>query len=226
MRDYYEILGVSKSVNSAELKKAYRKLAIKYHPDKNPDNKEAEEKFKEAAEAYEVLNDPQKRQQYDQFGHKGVNSPNFGRGGMNMNDIFSSFGDIFSGHNPFGDFFEGQEQTHGKRGSNIMFKLKLTLKEIAYGVEKKITVNRMIIAKGVTFNTCNTCKGTGQEKKVVNTALGQLLMTTNCSVCSGKGQTIDTTPPGVDNTALETIEEIVSLKIPGVVSEGMQLSMT
>lgn len=226
-RDYYEILGVDKSAGDAEIKKAYRKVAIKYHPDKNPDNPEAEEKFKEAAEAYEVLSNPEKKQQYDRFGHAGMRGGGGGGGGgMNMEDIFSQFGDVFGGGSPFDSFFGGGGRRSGERkGTNLRIKLKLTLEEIANGAEKKIKVNRLVHAEGVTYQNCSTCKGAGQVRKVVNTMLGQMVSSSTCSACGGAGKTIKTRPPGVDSTGLQTKEEIIPVKIPAGVSEGMQLSM-
>ncbi|MDN5200537.1 molecular chaperone DnaJ [Fulvivirgaceae bacterium BMA10] len=225
-RDYYEVLGVDKSAGQDEIKKAYRKIAIKYHPDKNPDNPEAEEKFKEAAEAYEVLSSPEKKQRYDQFGHSGMNG-GFGGGGMSMEDIFSQFSDIFGeGGSPFDSFFGGGRGRRARRGSNLRIKLKLTLSELANGVEKKIKVSRLVPANGVTFKTCHTCQGTGQVRKVVNTMLGQMVSTSTCPTCSGSGQMIDKRPPGVDSSGLEHKEEVIPIKIPAGVSEGMQLSMS
>lgn len=195
-RDYYDILGVGKNATEEELKKAYRKMAIKFHPDKNPDNKEAEEKFKEAAEAYEVLKDPQKRAQYDRFGHEGMRG-GFGGGaggGMSMDDIFSQFGDIFGGGggggSPFDSFFGGGGGRRQRKGSNLRIKLHLTLQEIANGVEKKIKVNRLINADGVTYKNCPSCGGSGQMKKVVNTMLGQMVSAATCSTCSGSGKSL------------------------------------
>ncbi|HEX5170546.1 MAG TPA: molecular chaperone DnaJ [Cyclobacteriaceae bacterium] len=227
-RDYYEILGVGKSSSSEEIKKAYRKIAIQYHPDKNPDNKEAEEKFKEAAEAYEVLSDSEKRAHYDRFGHARPGNGGFGGGGMNMDDIFSQFGDIFGGEgSPFDSFFGGGgSRRRTRKGSNLRIKLKLNLEEIANGVEKKIKVNRLVRAEGVTFKTCTTCQGTGQMKRVVNTMLGQMVSATTCPTCDGSGQILDKRPPGVDNSGLVPKEEVISVKIPAGVSDGMQLSMT
>lgn len=227
-RDYYEILGVSKSASEQEIKKAYRKLAIKYHPDKNPDNKEAEEKFKEAAEAYEVLSKAETRQRYDQFGHEGMRGGGFGGGGMSMDDIFSNFGDIFGGHNPFESFFGGGGGggSRVRRGTNLRIKIKLSLEEIAHGAEKKIKVNRLMAAEGVTFKTCSACNGSGQVKKVMNTMLGQMVSASTCPTCGGNGKIIDQRPPGVDSSGLVSKEELITLKIPAGVSEGMQLSMT
>lgn len=226
-RDYYEILGVDKSASQDEIKKAYRKVAIKFHPDKNPDNAEAEEKFKEAAEAYEILSNAEKRQRYDQFGHAGMNGGGFGGGSMNMDDIFSQFGDIFGGGSPFESFFGGGGgRRRQRRGSNLRIKLSLTLSEIAEGVEKKIKVNRLVRADGVTFKTCSTCQGTGQVRKAVNTMLGQMVSTSTCPTCNGSGQLLDHRPPGVDSSGLVPKEEIIPIKIPGGVAEGMQLSMS
>ncbi len=227
-RDYYDILGVSKSATEDEMKKAYRKLAIKYHPDKNPDDNEAEEKFKEAAEAYEILSNAEKRAQYDRFGHEGMRGAGSAGGGMNMEDIFSQFGDIFGGGggSPFESFFGGGGRSRQRRGTNLRIKLQLTLDEIANGVEKKIKVNRLINADGVTFKACGTCGGSGQVKKVVNTMLGQMVSASTCHACSGAGKVIDKRPPGVDSTGLEMKEEVIPIKIPAGVSDGMQLSMS
>lgn len=230
-RDYYEILGVSKTATPEEIKKAYRKVAIQFHPDKNPDNKEAEEKFKEAAEAYEILSNPEKRAQYDRFGHARANGGGgFSGHNMNMEDIFSQFGDIFGGGggSPFDSFFGGTSSRGGRRqrkGSNLRIKLKLSLEEISSGVEKKIKVNRLVRAEGVTFKTCPTCQGSGQIRKVVNTMLGQMVSANTCGTCDGSGQVIDKRPAGVDNSGLVSKEEIISVKIPAGVGEGMQLSM-
>ena len=223
-RDYYEILGVGKSATPEEIKKAYRKIAIQFHPDKNPGNKEAEEKFKEAAEAYEVLSNADKRAQYDRFGHARMNGG--GQGNMNMEDIFSQFGDIFGG-GAFESFFGGGggSRKRARKGSNLRIKLKLGLEEIANGVEKKLKVNRLVRAEGVTFKTCNSCNGTGQIKRVVNTMLGQMVSASTCSSCDGSGQIIDKKPHGVDNSGLVSKEEVISVKIPAGVGEGMQLSM-
>jgi len=228
-RDYYDILGVSKSATKDEIKKAYRKVAIKFHPDKNPGNPEAEEKFKEAAEAYEVLGDDQKRARYDRYGHEGVR----GTGGfkssadMSMDDIFSQFGDIFGGHNPFESFFGGgaTRQASGRRGSNLRIKIRLTLEEIAHGADKKIKVNRLVLADGITFKSCGTCGGSGQIRKVVNTMLGQMVSATTCHTCNGSGKIVDKRPSGVDSSGLVQKEEIIDIRIPGGVEDGMQLSM-
>jgi molecular chaperone DnaJ len=230
-RDYYEILGVGKTATPEEVKKAYRKVAIQFHPDKNPDNKEAEEKFKEAAEAYEVLSDADKRAKYDRFGHARSGGGGFsGSHEMNMDDIFSQFGDIFGGNgSPFESFFGGSTRSGGRRqrkGSNLRIKLKLSLDEIANGVEKKIKVNRLTRAEGVTFQNCSTCQGSGQVRKVVNTMLGQMVSSSTCPTCDGAGQVIEKRPNGVDSSGLVSKEEIISVKIPPGVADGMQLSMS
>lgn len=225
-RDYYEILGISKTASAEEIKKAYRKMAIQYHPDKNPDNPEAEDKFKEAAEAYEVLSNADKKARYDQFGHQGLGgNGGYGGGGMNMEDIFSQFGDIFGGGG-FGSFFGGGGGRRTKKGTNLRVKLKLNLQEIANGVEKKIKVKRHIVAAGVTFKTCSACQGSGQVKKVVNTMLGQMVSASTCAVCGGNGQIVDKKPAEADSRGLIVKEEVISINIPGGVGEGMQLSMS
>ena len=227
-RDYYEILGISKGASESEIKKAYRKLAIKYHPDKNPDDSDAEEKFKEAAEAYEVLSNPEKKQRYDQFGHAGMgNQGGFGGGGgMNMDDIFSQFGDIFGGAfggGGFGGGGRGGRRT--RRGSNLRVKIKLTLEEIANGVEKKIKVNKLINADGVEFKTCSTCGGSGQITRVTQTILGAMQTASTCHVCQGSGQTIGKRPAGVDASGLKREETVIPIDIPAGVEEGMQLNV-
>ncbi|GAL83803.1 molecular chaperone, heat shock protein [Sporocytophaga myxococcoides] len=237
-RDYYEILGVSKSSSAEEIKKAYRKIAIKYHPDKNPDDPSAEEKFKEAAEAYEVLSSPEKRQRYDQFGHQGVGGGFGGGGGMNMDDIFSQFGDIFGGGSPFESFFGGGGGRGGRaqrRGSNLRIKLKLTLQEIAQGAEKKIKVKRYVACddcggngskNGASLQNCPVCQGTGQTRKVVNTMLGQMVSTSTCHACHGEGTTISQKCPTCEGEGRVLKEEVISIKVPAGVAEGMQLSMS
>ena len=238
-RDYYDILGISRSADQAEIKSAYRKLAIKYHPDKNPDNKEAEEKFKEAAEAYEVLSNPEKRQRYDQFGHSGGASGGYGGGGMNMEDIFSQFGDIFGGGSPFESFFGGGGGQRGGRrvakGSNLRIKVKLTLSEIAKGAEKKIKVNKQIVCSTCdgtgakdksSFHTCRTCGGTGAVRRVTNTILGQMQTTSTCPTCNGEGVEISAKCTACHGDGLVRGEETITIKIPAGVSEGMQLSMS
>ena len=231
-RDYYEVLGVSKSASESEIKKAYRKMAIKYHPDKNPDNKEAEEKFKEAAEAYDVLSNAEKKQRYDQFGHAGMgNRGGFGGGGgMNMDDIFSQFGDIFGGGggSPFDSFFGGGSRggTRRHKGSNLRIKLKLNLEEVANGVDKKIKVKKLVQAEGVTYNTCSNCNGTGQVTRVTNTILGQMQTAQACPSCGGLGKTIDKRPSSTDANGMTQKEEVISINIPAGVEDGMQLKVS
>ncbi|RED44979.1 molecular chaperone DnaJ [Seonamhaeicola aphaedonensis] len=226
-RDYYEVLGVSKGASASEIKKAYRKKAIEYHPDKNPDDKEAEAKFKEAAEAYEVLSDADKKARYDQFGHQAFeNGGGFG-GGMNMDDIFSQFGDIFGG--AFGGGFSGFGGGGGQRrvkGSNLRIRVKLTLEEVANGVEKKIKVKRKVKAPGTTYKTCSTCNGTGQVTRIANTILGRMQTSSPCNVCGGAGETIDKKPADADSQGLKMVEETVSIKIPAGVVDGMQLKVS
>ncbi len=227
-KDYYEVLGVSKGATADEIKKAYRKKAIEYHPDKNPGDKQAEENFKLAAEAYEVLSDPQKKARYDQLGHQAFDgSQGFGGGGMNMDDIFSQFGDIFG--SAFGGGFGGFGGGGGQRrvkGSNLRIKVKLTLEEIAHGVEKKIKVKRKVQAKGVTYKTCSTCNGQGQVVRVTNTILGKMQSASTCPACGGAGQTIDSRPKDADAQGMVMADETVSIKIPAGVVDGMQLKVS
>lgn len=235
-RDYYDILGVSRNANADEIKKAYRKLAIKYHPDKNPNDKDAEEKFKEAAEAYEVLSSPDKKQRYDQFGHSGMGNGGYGGGHMNMEDIFSQFGDIFGGAHPFENFFGGTRSGRRmNRGSNLRIKVKLTLEEIANGVEKKIKVSKLVPCEtcngtgakdNSSFSTCATCKGAGSVRRVTNTILGQMQTTTTCPSCQGEGQTISAKCNSCHGEGVTRGEETISIRIPAGVSEGIQLSMS
>jgi molecular chaperone DnaJ len=237
-KDYYEILGVSKSSDADEIKKAYRKLAIKYHPDKNPGNAEAEEKFKEAAEAYDVLSNPEKKQRYDQYGHAGMSGGGYSGGG-NMDDIFSNFGDIFGEDSPFGSFFGGGRSGGGgrqrRKGSNLRIKLKLTLEEIANGAEKKIKVKRQMSCEscngngsknGTAIKTCGTCNGSGQVRKVVDTMLGRMVSTTTCSTCNGSGSVITDKCTTCHGSGVTEREEVIPVKIPAGVADGMQLSMS
>ncbi len=231
-RDYYQVLEVDRSATADELKKAYRKIAIKFHPDKNPGDREAEEKFKEAAEAYDVLSNSEKRQRYDRFGHQGVGGAaggGFEGGSMNMDDIFSQFGDIFGGGSPFESFFGGGGGRGGRRtrkGTNLRIKLKLTLEEIAKGVEKKIKVNRLVVDPNTKFQTCTSCNGSGQVQKVMNTMLGQMMSTSTCPTCGGSGQTVSSRAAGVDSSGLRREEEVIPIKIPVGVTDGIQLSMS
>ena len=228
-KDYYETLNLSKNASEGDIKKAYRKLAIKYHPDKNPGNSAAEQSFKEAAEAYEVLSNPQKRQQYDQFGHaafEGGQGFGGGGGGMSMDDIFDHFGDIFgSSFGGGGGFGRGRGGRRVRKGSNLRVKLRLSLEDIVNGVQKKIKVNKLVAANGVEFSTCPTCNGTGQVTRVTNTILGAMQTASTCPNCKGSGQIISKRPSGVDATGLEKKETIIEIEIPAGVEEGMQLSM-
>ena len=229
-KDFYEILGISKGADAAEIKKAYRKSALKYHPDKNPDDKAAEENFKLAAEAYEVLSDPAKKAKYDQYGHQAFDgSGGFGgggsHGGMNMDDIFSQFGDIFGGG--FGGFSGGGGGGSRRvKGSNLRIKVKLTIEEIANGVEKKVKVKRKVQAPGVTYKTCSTCNGQGQVMRVTNTILGRMQSASTCPTCGGSGQILDKKPNNADSQGMVAEDETVSIKIPAGVVDGMQLKVS
>lgn len=244
-RDYYEVLGVAKNATADEIKKAYRKKAIEYHPDKNPGNKEAEDKFKEAAEAYEVLSNPDKRARYDQFGHAGMsgaagNGGPFGgfSGGMSMDDIFSMFGDIFGGRGGFGGFGGGDYSTNQQRrfrGSDLRVKVKLNLKEISTGVEKKFKLKKYIQCShchgtGAEGNsgteTCPTCKGTGSVIRNQQTILGTMQTRVTCSTCGGEGKIIKEKCKECSGEGIVYGEEVVTVKIPAGVAEGMQLTMS
>jgi molecular chaperone DnaJ len=232
-RDYYEILGVERNASGDELKKAYRKMALKYHPDKNPGDKEAEEKFKEAAEAYEVLSDPEKRRKYDQFGHSAFSGQQGFGGATDMNDFFN---DIFGG--AFGGFGGGGSGRRGKRvskGSNLRIKVKLTLEEIAKGVEKKIKVTKQVNCKscsgsgaknGTAHKTCSTCNGSGQVTRVQSTFLGQMQTTSVCPTCHGAGTVITDKCSSCHGDGTTREEEIISINIPAGVEEGMQMAVT
>lgn len=225
--DYYDILGVDKSASATEIKKAYRKKAIQYHPDKNPGDATAEEKFKKAAEAYEVLNDADKKARYDQYGHQAFEGGGFGGGGMNMDDIFSQFGDIFGsafGGGGFGGFGGGGQRR--VKGSNLRIRVKLTLEDIAKGVEKKIKVKRKKVAEGTTYKTCSTCNGHGQVTKIQNTILGRMQTSAPCNACRGAGQVIDKKPTNADAQGMILTEETISVKIPAGVVDGMQLKVS
>ncbi|RAV29855.1 molecular chaperone DnaJ [Sinomicrobium soli] len=227
--DYYEILEIEKSASAAEIKKAYRKKAIQYHPDKNPGDSHAEEMFKKSAEAYEVLSDPDKKARYDRYGHAAFEgNGGFGSGGMNMDDIFSQFGDIFGGAfgGGFGGFSGGFGGQRRVKGSNLRIHVKLTLEEIAHGVEKKVKVRRKVQAPGVSYKTCPTCHGTGQVTRVTNTILGRMQTSAPCNACGGSGQIIDKKPADADAQGLKISEETVSIKIPAGVADGMQLKVT
>jgi len=232
-QDYYEVLGISKGATAAEIKKAYRKKAIEFHPDKNPGDSNAEDMFKKAAEAYEILGNEDKRAKYDRFGHQAFDGGGgFGGGGMNMDDIFSQFGDIFGGgfgggggFSGFGGGFGGGGQRRVK-GSNLRIRVSLTLEEIANGTEKKIKVKRKIQAPGTTYKTCTTCNGSGQVTRITNTILGRMQTASPCTVCGGAGQIIDKKPDDADAQGLKVQEETVSIKIPAGVEDGMQFKVT
>ena len=239
-RDYYEVLEVTKTATVEEIKKAYRKTAMKYHPDRNPGDKVAEEKFKEAAEAYEVLSDSDKKAKYDRYGHSAfaAGGGGFGGGGMNMNDIFSQFGDIF-GDGMFGDFFGGgggrsQGGGRGTRGSNLRVKIKLNYEEMANGVTKNIKVKKYVACSTCggtgakdksSFHTCSTCGGSGQVRKVANTFLGQMQTVATCPTCNGEGTIITAKCTSCKGEGRVYGEETVSIEIPAGVQGGMQLSM-
>lgn len=226
-QDYYEILGVSKNASANEIKKAYRKLAIQYHPDKNPDDAEAEAKFKLAAEAYEVLSNPEKKAKYDQFGHAAFDgSGGFGGGGMNMDDIFSQFGDIFGNAFGGGGFsgFGGGQQRRAK-GGNLRIRVRLNLKDVANGVEKKVKVSRKKQASDTTYTTCTTCNGSGQVTKIANTILGRMQTSSPCGTCGGSGKIIEKRGKGTDAHGLIMEEETVSINIPAGVEDGMQMKV-
>ncbi|HIP48054.1 MAG TPA: molecular chaperone DnaJ [Lutibacter sp.] len=230
-QDYYEILGITKSATKVEIKKAYRKKALQYHPDKNPGDKAAEDNFKKAAEAYDVLKDENKKARYDQYGHAAFeNNGGFGQGGggMNMDDIFSQFGDIFGGHfgRGFSGFGGGGRRQVRVKGSNLRIRLKLDLKEITQGVTKKVKVKRKVQAPGVTFTTCATCNGAGQVTQIKNTILGRMQTAATCNTCHGAGQMIDKRPSGADSQGLITSEELVEINIPAGVMDGIQLKVT
>lgn len=229
--DYYDILGISKGATAAEIKKAYRKKAVQYHPDKNPGDAKAEEMFKKAAEAYEILSDDNKKARYDQYGHAafdGAGGFGGGGGGMNMDDIFSQFGDIFGGGGGFGGFsgFGGGGGQRRAKGSSLKIRVALTLEDVANGVEKKIKVKRKVQASGVTYKTCSACGGRGQVTKIQNTILGRMQTAATCPTCSGSGQIIDKRPSDADAQGMVIKEETVSVKIPGGVEDGMQLKVS
>ncbi len=241
-RDYYEILGVNKTASADEIKKAYRKVAMQFHPDRNPGDKSAEDKFKEAAEAYEVLSDADKKAQYDRYGHAGVssNGRGFSGGGMNMEDIFSQFGDVF-GEDLFGSFFGGgggrgrTSRARGVRGSNLRVKIKLTYEEIAKGVTKNIKVKKHVGCttcsgsgakdKG-SVQTCGTCGGSGQVRRVTNTFIGQMQTVTTCPTCNGEGTTITAKCAACKGEGRVYGEDSISIEIPPGVQEGMQLNLS
>ena len=243
-RDYYEVLGVSKTATEDEIKKAYKKLAIKYHPDRNPDDKDAEEKFKEAAEAYDVLHDPQKRARYDQYGHEGMSGASgfggFNGQGMSMDDIFSMFGDVFGGRGGFGGFSGfggggGQQRQRRFRGSDLRVKVRLNLKEILNGAEKKFKLKKYVICEhchgsGAEGNggteTCPTCHGTGSVTRTQQSIFGMMQTQSVCPQCNGEGKIIKDKCKHCGGEGIVYGEEVVEVKIPKGVAEGMQLSMS
>ncbi len=241
-RDYYEVLGVAKNANADEIKKAYRKAAIKYHPDKNPGDKDAEEKFKEAAEAYDVLSNPDKRARYDQFGHAGMSGAagggaggfGGGFGGFSMEDIFSQFGDIFGGH--FGGGFRSSGGGRSvNRGSDIRVKVRLTLQEIAEGVTKKLKINKTVACDrcggtgakdSSSYGTCTTCNGTGYVMTVQNTFFGRMQSQSVCPTCGGEGKIITAKCDKCGGEGTERGQEVIEIKIPAGVGEGMVLTVS
>lgn len=240
-RDYYEVLGIKKDASKDEIKKAYRKMALKFHPDKNPGDKNSEEHFKEAAEAYEVLSDDNKRARYDQFGHAGMNNGGggfggFGGGGMTVEDIFSQFGDIFGGHfSGFGSFGGGGRSRRVNKGSDLRVKVKLNLQEISNGVEKKLKVNKYTNCKvcngtgaagGSAYSTCSSCRGTGYVTRVTNTLLGQMQTSSPCPTCNGEGKVITNKCTSCSGEGVIRDDEVITIKIPAGVAEGMQLSVS
>lgn len=232
MRDFYEILSVDRGASNDEIKKSYRKLALKYHPDRNQGNSGAEKKFKEAAEAYSVLSNSTKRSQYDQFGHAGVgmgDSPGgFSSGGvhMSMDDIFSQFGDIFGG-SPFESFFGGSNSS-GRRskGKDIKIRLKLKFEEIANGVEKKVKISKSTVAPGTEYTTCPTCNGQGQVTQISNTILGQMRSSSVCPHCEGSGKRIRNKPHGAGPDGMIKKVETIKIKVPAGVEEGNYMTLS
>ena len=234
-KDYYEILGVKRDASPEEIKKAYRKVAFKYHPDKNPNDSSAEEKFKEAAEAYEVLSNVEKRQKYDYLGHEGIRGDQGHRYSQSQaEDVFGRYSNVFEG-TPFEGFFQGgRSQSQTRQGNDLRIKLKLTLQEIANGVEKKIKIKKYVSCEdckgngaqnGTALTTCKICKGTGEIHKVANTLLGQVMTHSMCTACQGFGKIIATPCITCKGEGRVYEEELVSLKIPAGVSQGIQLSM-
>lgn len=235
-RDYYEVLGVTRQANKDELKKAYRKLAMKYHPDRNPGDESAEEKFKEAAEAYEVLNDDQKRAAYDRFGHAGVKGASGGQA-SNFEDIFSQFNDIFGDSSPFGDIFGGgrrRTRRRGQRGSDLRIGLKMSLEEIMSSPEKKFKLHRQILCEacngtgaedGTAFQTCPTCNGQGEIRQQAGGGFFQQIVVTTCPTCQGEGRIISKSCKVCEGSGRVKKEDVVSVKIPAGVREGMSLTV-
>lgn len=233
MRDYYEILGVNRNASLDELKKSYRKIALKHHPDKNPDDKESEKIFKEAAEAYSVLTDSQKKSQYDQFGHAGVG---MGQGGggfsggvhMSMDDIFSQFGDIFGGDDGFSSFFGGSRSgrsSNSRKGNDIRIRIQLDYEDIASGIDKKIKIKRSVVSPDIKLTGCPTCNGHGQVSQVSNTILGQMRTSSVCPHCQGNGKVVGDRPAGVAPDGMIKKEETIKINIPAGVEEGNYMTL-
>lgn len=237
-QDYYTILGVDKKATSDEIKKAYRKKALDNHPDRHPNDKQAEERFKECADAYSVLGDETKRKRYDQFGHAGTGNVSSTGGGMNMEDIFSRFGDIFGSNNPFETFFGGGNRNRGhhiNKGSNLRIKIKLTLEEISTGIEKKVKVGKHIpcdkcdgsgARKDSGFSTCSTCNGSGQTTRTQQTILGYMQFTSECPSCQGEGQIITEKCKSCDGHGIVKGEDVININVPAGSVAGTQLSMS
>ncbi len=238
-RDYYEILGVNRNATKEELRKAYRKLAMQYHPDRNPNNKEAEEKFKEAAEAYEVLNDDEKKARYDRFGHEGIKG-GYSPGFTDVNDIFSHFSDIFGGSSIFDDFFGGTQRTRTRRrsagtpGSDLRITLKLTLEEIAAGAAKKVKVKKQIkcdqcggsgAEAGTSTKTCPVCQGSGEVKSVSRSVFGQFVNITTCSNCNGEGVVVDVPCKKCMGEGRINDESTIKINVPPGVHEGSYMTL-
>jgi molecular chaperone DnaJ len=239
-RDYYEILGVNRNASKDELRKAYRKLAMQYHPDRNPNNKEAEEKFKEAAEAYEVLNDDEKKARYDRFGHEGVRGGGYSPGFNDVNDIFSHFSDIFGGSSIFDDFFGGSQRTRTRRrtsgtpGSDLRITLKLTLEEIAAGAAKKVKVKKQIkcdqcggsgVEAGTSTKTCPVCQGSGEVKSVSRSVFGQFVNITTCNNCNGEGVVVDVPCKKCMGEGRINDESTIKINVPPGVHEGSYMTL-
>jgi molecular chaperone DnaJ len=241
-RDYYEVLGVSRDASVDEIKKAYRKLALKYHPDKNPGDKEAEEKFKEATEAYEVLRDQEKRQRYDQFGHAGVSGTGAGGfegfGGFDLSDALRAFMRDFGGFGGFGDIFGTGTRTRGGRrtvrGNDLQIRLKLSLQEVANGVTKKIKVSKMISCSrcngtgakdGSAKQTCPACNGTGELRQVSRSIFGQVVNVTTCPTCRGEGSVIKDTCSACGGEGRVGGSRSVEVKIPAGVTTGNYITL-
>ena len=241
-KDFYDVLGVPKGADNDVIKKAYRKIAMDTHPDRNPGDKKAEERFKEAAEAYEILSNPDKKARYDRYGHAGVD-PQAGysgrSGGMTMDDIFENFGDIFGDSgSPFESFFGGRSsgggRSTGQKGSNLRIKVSLTLEEIATGISKKIKVKKQVTCKtchgsgakdAKSVKTCGTCNGSGYVRQIKNTFLGQMQTTSACPTCDGTGQQISANCGNCRGSGSEMGEETIEIQIPAGIEDNMQLSM-